>query len=77
MPRIALRGADLRYVERGAGPAAIVFAHGLLWSGELFERQVEALAPRYRCVTFDFRGHGKSDLDGRPPADEIRGSLAR
>ena len=62
MPRIAVRGAGLHYEERGAGPETIVFAHGLLWSGRLFDRQVEALAPGYRCVTFDFRGHGRSEV---------------
>src|SRR5579864_2039696 len=62
MPRIAVRGAGLHYEEQGAGPETIVFAHGLLWSGRLFDRQVEALAPRYRCVTFDFRGHGRSEV---------------
>jgi pimeloyl-ACP methyl ester carboxylesterase len=62
MPRIAVRGAGLHYEEHGAGPETIVFAHGLLWSGRLFDRQVEALAPRYRCVTFDFRGHGRSEV---------------
>ncbi len=65
LPRIAVRGADLYYEEHGppaAGAATVVFAHGLLWSCHLFERQVEALAPRYRCVTFDFRGHGRSQV---------------
>jgi pimeloyl-ACP methyl ester carboxylesterase len=62
MPRIAVRGAGLHYEEHGAGPETVVFAHGLLWSGRLFDRQVEALAPRYRCVTFDFRGHGRSEV---------------
>ena len=62
MARIAVRGAGLHYEERGAGPETVVFAHGLLWSGRLFDRQVEALAPRYRCVTFDFRGHGRSEV---------------
>jgi pimeloyl-ACP methyl ester carboxylesterase len=52
MPRIAVHGADIHYEERGAGPEAVVFAHGLLWSGRLFDRQVEALAPRYRCIPF-------------------------
>ena len=61
MPRIAVRGAGLHYEEHGAGPETVVFAHGLLWSGRLFDRQVEALAPHYRCVTFDFRGHGRSE----------------
>jgi 3-oxoadipate enol-lactonase len=62
MPRIAIRGADLYYEECGAGPEAVVFAHGLLWSCRLFDRQVQALAPRFRCIGFDFRGHGRSQV---------------
>jgi 3-oxoadipate enol-lactonase len=61
MPRIKINGVDLYYETHGeAGGETIVFAHGLLWSGWLFARQVAALAGRYRCVTFDFRGHGRS-----------------
>jgi 3-oxoadipate enol-lactonase len=39
MPRIAVRGAYLYYEERGTGPETVVFAHGLLWSCRLFDRQ--------------------------------------
>jgi pimeloyl-ACP methyl ester carboxylesterase len=44
MPRIAVRGADLHYEERGTGLEAVVFAHGLLWNGGMFDGQVEALS---------------------------------
>ncbi len=62
MPRLRLNGAEIHYREHGAGPETIVFAHGLLWSGRMFDRQVEALEDRYRCVTFDFRGQGDSEV---------------
>jgi len=62
MPRIQVPGADLYYEEQGTGPETIVFAHGLLWSGQMFAPQVEALRDRYRCVTFDFRGQGRSEV---------------
>jgi 3-oxoadipate enol-lactonase len=62
MPRLKVNGADLHYDEQGAGPETVVFAHGLLWSGRMFDRQVAALAGRYRCVTFDFRGQGGSEV---------------
>lgn len=62
MPTIDLPGARLWYEERGSGPETIVFAHGLLWSGRLFEPQVAALEDRYRCITFDFRGQGRSEI---------------
>ena len=58
MPRIMLNGAAIYYEEHGSGDETIVFAHGLLWSGQMYEAQVAALKDRYRCITFDFRGQG-------------------
>jgi pimeloyl-ACP methyl ester carboxylesterase len=57
---LSVNGTDLYYESTGDGPETIVFAHGLLWSGEMFAAQVAALSSRYRCVTFDFRGQGRS-----------------
>lgn len=62
MPHIHVNGANLWYEEHGTGPEAVVFAHGLLWSGRMFDVQVAALADRYRCITFDFRGQGRSEV---------------
>jgi 3-oxoadipate enol-lactonase len=62
MPTITLNGATLWYEEHGAGAETIVFAHGLLWDGRMFAAQVAALKDRYRCVTFDFRGQGRSEV---------------
>ena len=46
MPRIRVPGAELYYEEQGVGPETIVFAHGLLWSGRMFDKQVEAFRDR-------------------------------
>ncbi len=62
MPPLRVNGADLHYEEEGTGVEAIVFAHGLLFSGRMFENQVRALRERYRCITFDFRGQGQSEV---------------
>lgn len=62
MPSVKVNGANIYYEEHGSGPETIVFAHGLLWSGRMFRRQVEALEDRFRCVTFDFRGQGQSEV---------------
>jgi 3-oxoadipate enol-lactonase len=62
MPRVKVNGAELYYEEHGGGSEAIVFSHGLLWSGRMFDDQVKALQNRYRCVTFDFRGQGQSQV---------------
>lgn len=62
MPHIELNGAQIWYEDTGEGDQAIVFAHGLLWSGRMFDDQVAHFRDRYRCVTFDFRGQGRSEV---------------
>lgn len=57
-----INGAEIHFEEDGEGREAIVFAHGLLFSGQMFESQVRVLRGRYRCVTFDFRGQGRSEV---------------
>ncbi|MGQ0738016.1 MAG: alpha/beta fold hydrolase [Bacteroidota bacterium] len=62
MPFIALNGCDY-YYEIHDNPSAkqtLVFSHGLLWSGKMFWKQVEYLKSRYRVITYDHRGQGKS-----------------
>ncbi|MBI4854670.1 MAG: alpha/beta fold hydrolase [Acidobacteria bacterium] len=61
MPHIKVNGANIYYEEQGTGAETIVFSHGLLWSGQLYENQVAALKSHYRCITFDFRGQGRSE----------------
>ena len=60
MPKVKINGAFIYYETRGDGPETIIFAHGLLCSGIMFENQIAALQSRYRCVSFDFRGQGQS-----------------
>lgn len=62
MPMIKLNDAQLYYEEHGEGPEAILFVHGLMWSGRMFAPQVAALASRYRCMTLDLRGQGRSEV---------------
>lgn len=65
MAVIQVNGAEV-FVEDTGRPAGvpdaatIVFGHGLLFSGEMFAAQVERLRSRYRCVTIDWRGQGRS-----------------
>jgi pimeloyl-ACP methyl ester carboxylesterase len=60
-----VNGHNLYFEEHGSGAQTIVFAHGLLWSGRMFEAQVNALKGRYRCITFDFPGQGRSEVTAR------------
>jgi pimeloyl-ACP methyl ester carboxylesterase len=62
MPTVRVNGAQLHYEDTGGAGAAVVFAHGLLFSGRMFDAQVAALKGRYRCIAYDARGHGQSEV---------------
>src|SRR5260370_40162045 len=62
MPKFRVNGAELYYEEQGSGSETIFLAHGLLWSGRMFDKQVAMLKERYRCIAFDFRGQGQSEV---------------
>lgn len=62
MPRLKVNGVDLYYEQHGTGPQTIVFAHGLLWSSRMFDPQITVLKERYRCIAFDHRGQGQSEI---------------
>ncbi len=60
MPHIEVNGTRIFYTDTGSGDETIVFAHGLLFSTEMWEAQIAHFAPRYRCIAYDHRGQGKS-----------------
>ena len=62
MPRMQVEGAELHYEDTGGSGTPVVFAHGLLWSGAMYRFQVEALRGAHRCISFDFRGQGRSPI---------------
>lgn len=63
MPFVNTGDIALHYEAVGAG-APLVFLHGLGSSGRDWAPQVHAFRSRYRVVTLDLRGHGRS---GKPP----------
>lgn len=62
MPHITANGIQLHYVERGSGDETVVFSHSYLLDWSHFEPQIATLASRYRCLAFDHRAHGSSEL---------------
>lgn len=66
MPFAEVNGQRLYYEDSGGSEPAIVFSHGLLMDHEMFAPQIAALRARYRCISWDERGHGEtaaSDID--------------
>jgi len=53
-------GVTLYYEIVGDGPETVVLTHGLGSSGITWRALVDALAKRYRVVTWDLRAHGRS-----------------
>jgi pimeloyl-ACP methyl ester carboxylesterase len=60
MPFAQINGQRIFYTDTGGDGPAIVFSHGLLMDHEMFAPQVTALSDRYRCISWDERGHGKT-----------------
>jgi pimeloyl-ACP methyl ester carboxylesterase len=58
MPVAAANGIQIGYTDSGGPGPAVVFSHGYLMDHTMFDRQVSALAPQYRVITWDQRGHG-------------------
>lgn len=54
-------GCQLHVQSSGQGLKSIIMLHGIMMSGEVFKRQVDALSKSCRVVTVDLRGFGQSD----------------
>ncbi|NWF95379.1 MAG: alpha/beta hydrolase [Candidatus Thorarchaeota archaeon] len=65
MPFVETNGVRTYYELEGAGPP-IVFIHGAACDRDMWRPQVEYFADKCSVITYDLRGHGKSQgSDGR------------
>lgn len=63
---LTVNGTALWVEDAGGDGPPLLFSHGLLMSGRMFDAQVAALQGRYRCIRWDHRGQGRSaDVSGR------------
>jgi len=56
-------GVPIHYHAEGSGSPAVVFVHGWSCDGGYWLEQVPAFRARYRVVTLDLAGHGRSGKD--------------
>jgi len=81
MPLIEANGIALHYELTGPAHGPVVaFSNSVGSTFEMWEAQVRALSGRYRCLTYDTRGHGRSPAVGRDAsiedlADDLAGLL--
>jgi pimeloyl-ACP methyl ester carboxylesterase len=60
MPIASVNGQNLYYEDTGGRGPVLVFSHGLLMDHTMFAPQVQALQGRFRCISWDERGHGQT-----------------
>ncbi|GAB0106958.1 3-oxoadipate enol-lactonase [Nocardia sp. JMUB6875] len=66
MPFVTRGGVRIFYTDTGGGGRAVVLGHSLFMDQEMFAPQIAGLAPRYRVITIDSRGHGRTEDDETP-----------
>jgi len=64
MPTAAVNGIQVSYADSGGAGPAVVLSHGYLMDQSMFDAQVAALAPEFRVITWDERGHGGTSATG-------------
>lgn len=65
MPAIPVRDTTIYYEQAGQGPA-LLFIHGMCGNARVWAGQVERLAGRFSCATYDRRGHTRSGRGTEP-----------
>ena len=58
-------GVELELLDTASDGFPVVFLHGAMERGASWRGALDDLAPSYRCVALDQRGHGRSD---KPPS---------
>lgn len=64
MPTATINGAEIHYEDVGQG-FPLLLLHALTFDSRMWADQVAALSKKYRCISMDFRGHGRSSMPDR------------
>ncbi|MGD9511318.1 MAG: alpha/beta fold hydrolase, partial [Geminicoccaceae bacterium] len=68
-----VNGVEIYYAVYGSGQPVILL-HGGLGNSDYWGDLIPALAPHYRIITMDSRGHGRSTRDGQPYSYDLMAS---
>jgi 3-oxoadipate enol-lactonase len=66
VPVAEVNGQRIRFEDSGGEGPPVILAHGFLMDREMFAPQVQALADEFRVITWDERGFGETEFDGKP-----------
>jgi 3-oxoadipate enol-lactonase / 4-carboxymuconolactone decarboxylase len=78
MPMIRANRVNIFYDLTGpVGAPVVVFSNSLGTTLEMWDAQVRALSNRFRCLRYDTRGHGRSEVLDEPASiDDLADDLA-
>lgn len=62
MSYVSVNGATLFYQSVGESHQSVLFSHGYLMNHSMFDGQIQALSQQFRCISYDHRGHGQSEV---------------
>jgi 3-oxoadipate enol-lactonase len=66
MPVVELRGQRFSYDDTGGAGVPLVLCHGFLMDSDMFAPQIQAFSGRHRVITWDQRGHGRTESTDEP-----------
>jgi pimeloyl-ACP methyl ester carboxylesterase len=75
MPITPVRDTTLYYERTGTGPH-LVFIHGMCGDADVWRGQVDRLADRFTCISYDRRGHTRSAAGTEPESVETHAADA-
>lgn len=75
MPTIDRDGVQVHYEVAGDGPA-LLLTHGYASASPAWAGQVEAFSGGHRVITWDMRGHGRTDSPADPAAYSEEATVA-
>lgn len=62
MPHMTINGAEIYYEDTGGGGTPLIFTHGVFFDARMCSGLVERLSGAFRCISFDWRGQGRSEI---------------
>lgn len=65
MPFAQINNQGLFFEDSNGKGQPLIFLHGFLFDQTMFDDQVSALTPEYRCIRVDTRGFGQTQWDGK------------
>lgn len=62
MPKVRVNNVEIHYNDYGKGKETLLFSHGYLMNNSMFKGQIDIFKDHFRCISFDHRGHGESEV---------------